>query len=487
MAIRWFHFMLFLSAIQASANSKWLCAQDKWTEQAIRFPVEMGEFEIRVIDVDGNPIQDAEVQANGLRCMEDPGSWYAWPAANAGPVPNVETNATGHAKFAYPTKFGMPGEYRLVTILTLNIRHADFIAERVEVPIGEEGFEQRLKQGCRVTYSAVDEAGNPIEKFGAFISGPGYDAKWNLADGTIQSSAVPDGAWQTMLVAPREDGVTLFSGVLPARYASGRDVTIRNINLRPGLRVQGRLADNVPRPVTEGIVVAWSQPKPEEGALERREAIGWCDSATIQADGSFEFASLPSGGRLQLIAVCREWVITDHMRDGKPLQFGGRIKIGILIDLESADIRDNLLTDVVLPMETTGAIEVTIKHLDGSPAKGIYVGASPNQMLEDMGTQLLGEAYRSITAIESRLDGTSLPNYWQQGPRKSRYSQETDTDGKATLYDLPLGTWDVYVYSEEFALVPENRVQDRRFPAVSATVDKAQTTSIQATVQPITE
>ena len=459
-------------------------AQERDGESPIRIPVEMRDFKLSLVDGAGKPIEGAEVVVQGVRCQEDPGSWYAWPAANGGPMPIVPTDQDGVARFKYPSKLGSAVEYFTITTLTMNFRHANYISERAEFAVDAEKPEQVLRPGCRVTYSAVDDSGKAIEEFAAYISGPGYDAKWTLADGTIQSMAVPDGTWQTMLVAPQNDGITLFSGVLPARYKSGSEMTIGNVTLRPGLRVQGRLAGNVPRPISDGVVVAWCQPKPTKKAIDNREAIGWSDFAVIRADGTFEFASLPRDGRLQLIAICRGWVIEDQPRDGQPPV--GQIKTGVLIDLEAAPIADNVLADIELPMEEAGAIEVTVKHLDGSPASGIQVGTSPNQKLEDTGTQLLGEAYSSIVRIRSQIDGTAPPNYWQQ-ERKTRYMQETDAEGQAVLYDLPLGSWELYVGSDQFKLVTETANENRLSPQITVNVDKAEKVSLAVTVEPIND
>lgn len=469
-----FYYALFVLCLFTNA----ICpAQEKDGENPIRVPVEMKDFQLSVVDSAGKPIVGAEVLVQGVRCQEDPGSWYAWPAANGGPMPIVPTDQDGVARFKYPSKLGSAVQFFTITTLTVNFRHANYISERAEFAVDAEKSEQVLRPGCRVTYSAVDDSGKAIEQFAAYISGPGYDAKWTLADGTIQSMAVPDGAWQTMLVSPQDDGLTLFSGVLPARYKSGSEMTIGNVTLRPGLRVQGSLSGNVPRPISDGVVVAWCQPKPTKKAIENREAIGWSDSAVIQEDGTFEFASLPRDGRLQLIAICRGWVIEDQA----PL---GQFKTGVLIDLEAAHIAGNVLEGIELPMEEAGAIEVTVKHLDGSPAAGIRVGTWPNQKLEDTGTQLLGEAYPSIVRIRSQIDGTAPPNYWQQ-ERKTRYNQTTDADGQAVLYDLPRGSWDVYVGSDQFKLVTEIKNENRLSPQITVDVDKAENVSLAVTVEPI--
>lgn len=470
-------------------KATWLCflllglspAVPHAADDSIAFPVEMGDFTVVVRDSSGNPLANVEVELNGLRCKEEPGSWFSWPASNAGAMPSMATDPTGTVTFKYPKQFGSPGRYQTTTVLTFNFRHPEYIAARAESAIEASPLQQELKAGCRVTYSAVDEQQQPLERFGAFIAGPGYDATWIREDGKIRSRAIPDGAWQTLLVAPRDDGLTLFSDLLPARYASGKEVTIRNVKLTPGLKVSGTLSPNVPRPVQAGVVVAWSQPKPTAEQLKAQEAVGWSDSAEIRADGSFEFPSLPRGGRLQLLAVCRGWVITDQPRpEGRPI-LGPFIKTGMTLDVDRLHTNDTEIEGVELPMEPAGAVRVIAKHQDGSPAAGLNVYTSPNQLLEDEGTLLLGTCYPSIDQIKSRIDGTRLEDPWQH-PQPSRYRPATDAKGIATLHDLPTPhAWDIFVGNRQFRMVKSEDGERGR----KVSVDDSQLQTIEVVVEPI--
>ena len=70
----------------------------------LKFPVEMGIFKVKVVDTKDNPIVGAAVEARGARCVEDPGSWYSWPSANAGSTNVFTTDASGQVEFQYPKK-----------------------------------------------------------------------------------------------------------------------------------------------------------------------------------------------------------------------------------------------------------------------------------------------------------------------------------------------------------------------------------------------
>ena len=99
-------------------------AQESNGKDSIPFPVEMGDFQLSVVDDSGEPIEGAEVLVGGVRCQEDPGSWYAWPAGNGGPMPIVPTDSDGVAKFKFPTKLGSGGKYFQITTLTMTAESA---------------------------------------------------------------------------------------------------------------------------------------------------------------------------------------------------------------------------------------------------------------------------------------------------------------------------------------------------------------------------
>ncbi|MEO8268511.1 MAG: hypothetical protein ABI557_02250 [Aureliella sp.] len=471
----------FLSCLLGWPSTYSPIVADEPADSEIKFPVEMGSYSVKLVSPDDKPIVGAAVLVNGVRCAEDPGSWYSWPTTNAGKDNSFITDENGEATFEYPKFLGAPPDYSTITTLTFNFSHSGFVSDRAEAAIDELKTTHTLQPGCRVVFTAVDEQQQSIDRFGCLIGGPSPD--WKLSDGTIQSSAVPSGKWQTMLVAPREDGVTLFSGILPARYASGGEFKINNVRLSPGLRVQGKLSDNVPRPIVDGVVIAFSQPKPTPEAIEKREAISWTDAVKIAADGSFEFASLPASGRLQLISVCRDWVIVDQAREGNPLRGGS--KQGILLDLDNTDIKSNLLDKVVLDMEPTGTLEVTVVDGDGNPVSDIRVGTNPNQLLEDYGSQILGESYVSLDVMREQWDPAFEPPTVWDPDRQSRYYLKSSINGKATIYSMPVGGTDMlYAGSDKYQMV-DNADQPNRSMQIG--FDKSETKQVTIIVERIPE
>ena len=395
--------------------------------KAIKYPVEMKPFVMTLVDENGKPVKDAKVIAAGVRCEESPGSWIGWPTQNAGNN-EFKSDEAGKVELKYPLKLGAPGLWMTVNKVDFSIQHPDFVSSRVEFDPALEKAEHTLVEGCRTLFSCCDENGTVIENFGVFIAG-GSSVIWKHEENEMRTSGIPDGNWQTILVSPREDGIHLFSGVLPARYAKGKDVTIRKIKMRPGMQLSGALSDNVPRPVVDGKVVAWCLPKPAGNTWEKENpSIGWWEETTIADDGSFEFPSLPRGGTVQLIAICKGWLTTGRERT---------FTVGQLLEIQDEDLANNNVQDVELTMEATGSVEVEVFGPDGKPLAGATVSTWPNQKLHQGGSTLVGACYRSILSIESQIAGVDNSQKFLDEVSKF-YEGKTNEQGKVTLTEIPM-------------------------------------------------
>jgi hypothetical protein len=61
-----------------------------------------------------------------------------------------------------------------------------------------------------------------------------------------------------MLIQQLSDGQRLFSDVLTQQFSQEKEpeVTLEDVELRPGIPVRGKLDDSVARPVQNGVVIA---------------------------------------------------------------------------------------------------------------------------------------------------------------------------------------------------------------------------------------
>ncbi len=85
---------------------------------------------------------------------------------------------------------------------------------------------------------------------------------------------------------------------------------MENIEVLPGVRLDGRLAEQVPRPVKNVMVMAYCAPLPIETAVDQDyvDFLIWSDWTEIREDGTFTFDSLPQKGKVQVIALCDGWI-----------------------------------------------------------------------------------------------------------------------------------------------------------------------------------
>ncbi len=418
-------------------------------------PVPTTDFAVSVTTKSGVPIEGVRVTPNGLRVAESPGDHYSWPLRNVGKPPSIKTDANGKATFKFPPKFGKHPDWVHTTVVTYSLEHPEFISRRVETSTSAKRATEEMVPGCEMIVSALDSQRQVIENLSVMIAGNSPRFVSGNSPGEIRSRSIPQGRRQTMLVcADKKDGNHLFSGVRSFLFTESKKVTLRGLILKPGMVIHGKLSDDVPRPVSNGIVIAWSIPKPDGPVNhEKRASIGWRDVAEIQSDGTFRFPSLPKGGKLQVIAICDGWVIDGNRR--------GSVTRGITYDLSDIEMIDELWSDLEIPMTRTAAIDVTILKPDGSPLIGATVRTFPNQAFELSGSQILGDVF--CTADVLNKDSSRLS---RADVRKNhRYTATTDDNGRCQLKDMPLGNRSIYVLHDQYQ-VPGPASDDRPFKLV---------------------
>lgn len=388
--------------------------------------LEMKPFKLKLVDDSGNPVQGVLVTKAGVRTKENPEAWWSWPEEAERNVEHV-TDENGEIDINYPVRYGQPGPMLTTTTLFLRYRHADFVAGEAEVDPTRNQATHELTRGCSAAFRCKGIDGASINEFAVFMAGQGGNAIWQLNEGESRSGGIPEGLWQTMLVVPRSDGNHLFSNPFDVHYEKGQDLQL-DIEVQPGMRVSGSLSNNVPRPITDGKVIAYCVPKPLGERIWENPSVAWQQETVIAADGTFEFSSLPPSQSIQLIALSKGWLSDGWQND---------LMHGLIINPEEDDIKGRRLAGLTLPMAAAGAIEVEVANENGIPIKGAEVSCWPFQMYShSSGTTLLGFCYSSVDVAISQIKGTPAPT----ADLKSvdRYNAITDDKGKAVLRDLPL-------------------------------------------------
>ncbi len=417
------------------ASVNW--AQEKSAGGAAEPKYVMAELQVVLTGPDGMPVVGARVMPYAMRMVEIDGHGF-WDERKFGLPKNFVSNAEGIATIQYPATMEMGPYGKLTTkLVTFQVSHTDYVQQVVHCELGPNldqpltSIDVQLKKGCEVELAAVNANGERIVEFGILMAGPyGADIWEATEDGGRRTSAVNDGSWQTMLVAPQKDGPTLFSGLLPLRVRPSQAVRIRNVSLTPGTVLRGQLSNNVPRPVRHGIAITATAPKPAGSSYaEQNPSLVWQASVDINADGSFTLPSIPRSGKIQIIVVCDDFVSKTTIPESGPFVMGQ------LFDVEGSEM------SVTVEMEPTASVEITVRQPDGSLLESGTVSASPNQKYYLGGSTIVGQRVNSLDYIQQQL----LPHAerdsqsWFKRERNFPFFEQPIAAGVVTLRGLPAG------------------------------------------------
>ncbi|MGB7343313.1 MAG: hypothetical protein WBD20_03815 [Pirellulaceae bacterium] len=466
------HWQFLLAAILL-ASTVTISRADESTDDSID-KKSMTDLVVMLQDDDGKPVEGAAVMVYAMRMEEGGGHGY-WNSEKLGPPTSVISDKDGRAIVRYPAKVGSTPQTMTTSLVTFSVSHYEYVQKVVHFDLGPDKAEVTLKQGCEIKLSAVDADNQPITKFGVVIAGPYDPAHWvdDKETGGRRTGAASDGTWQTMLVKPQDDGVTLFSSVMPLRVRPSQAVRIRNLKMKPGTRVEGKLSDNVPRPVQNGFAITCTAPKPAGDSYSDQDpSVTWTEWTAINEDGTFVLKSIPHSGKVQIIAVCDDWV---SVTEPKHRAF---VK-GQLFDVDE---------DVIHPtveMEETGTLEVAVTDQNGNPFSGGKVSSWPNQQYYLSGSTILGRRYNSLMSIENQIRPIGKKNDidWRQR-FETGFSDQPIKNGKVTLTGLPVGMSEsIILMHDDYVFETEDGQGDPNRASIRFTLDSVEPKKIEVKVK----
>lgn len=411
--------------------------------------VEMLECNVKVLDPDGFPIEDAVVYCTGLRSKEEPGSHWGWTEERFGPKPRIRTDADGIATMPYPK---MLTEEFTTGTMTWSVEHPSFVNYREDHSVDDDPAEVALERGFRIALTAVDAStGEKIkEKLHAVASFAG-GGKWELKkNGMLVSSVMKKQDGFLRVVSFREGEPTLFSDEIEVKPGDKSRVLFKEIQLSIGSRVEGSLDESIPRPIKNGYVIACIY---KAHPVDRRSRWRWADEAEIAEDGTFVFESLPADEAVQMIPICDGWVpakpsVADVLAvmpsAGDPKQLENSIKnFSACPQLIKTESDKNTAS---LAMVKAASVTVKVVDQNDQPLANIKTGTNPNQFWFKAGSQILGSSYPTRLAWEMTDRGKELNSFYES--RRSRYYSSTDKDGVFVLMNMPPGNYGIVAYQE---------------------------------------
>ena len=408
---------------------------------------EVVKLPIRVVDANGKPVPNARIIPRALRSSQGHGNWKDDDkGAGFGPE-MVVSGKDGTATILYPRYRSGQEQTRTMTV-SLYVDHPEFaFADEVHIDVpleSEKPYEIKLTPGVPVDVRPLID-GRPTNLDGIFLlwsDGRSWrqdGSPKKMANGTLRLAAMPPGKNSVLAVKLEGERPTHFSKIIDFELAAGQPKTV-DVPLRPSLKVEGALSDNVPRPVKRGRIKLRTLP-PADVCYNR---VGWLSSTAIRPDGTFTIDGWPAEERMQLIALCDGFVAASGPAPDvvkiRPDPKQDRFNRPQVFDPE----KDRRITVMMTPL--VPCVAKTVDEAD-KPVAGVNVFSCPNVGWWNGGSQIYchplerGERFlRERDYLKAIDEGVPEP-----------FEGITDARGVVTL-DLPAGKADLGVDGDVYEL-----------------------------------
>ncbi|WP_145375423.1 Ig-like domain-containing protein [Symmachiella dynata] len=414
-----------------------VCDDDK---KPVNEKLERVTCRVRVVDALGNPVPGAIVMPVGFRALAQPKGYYEWVTERFGTQPKVKTGADGIAAIQIP-KFAR--EQLEIGQVFWMVDDPDHVVYTQAHAIQDDPTEIRLKDGYRIAVTAIGAQTNEPIKQHLFAVQSGLpaslDPEWRMSKSGVLLSRVFDAAQVSLrLVALPPERPAMFSELITLdRAEDGGRVFLRNVPLKVGTRVQGKLDPAVPRPVIGGRVSAFITAGEPPNPHDRQKLWFWFDQTEIKPDGSFEFVSLPPGDIVQLVAMCDGWLSKSPTTD----------EIDAIVPWKQKERPDkNQVMPQVFSLNKP-TIHPTIEMSKSATCKVMIVDPAGNRLanakvtivilrrLLRTGGVNLSYGYRSTDMLRTLRQGKDWN--WESVWSRNDFQAKTDSDGIAVLRNLP--------------------------------------------------
>ena len=445
---------------------------------------EMIAMKLRVVDETGAPVSGATVRPYALRTSVDPGSHYGWRPEDFGESRETACDAQGDAQIDYPQYVE---ENKATNKVTVVVTHPEFVVKHQDLSVDEAAPVISLTHGTKVRASgymgAKENAAWPVHVLADSTAGFTGD-RWQENGKALENGQFTAGKHQLWLIHQPKDGLVLFSDLVSFETSPDK-VTELAVELHPGIRVEGRIDDTVPRPVRNGrveIFVASVPPDETDGTPP--SCVQYSAQALMGEDGRFVFDSLPKG-HAEIAAWC----------DGSIVSYTGGKGNAFLVHPLPVDLTAPP-ADIVVPMVTTASATVTAHDTQGNPIEGIKVSFWPN--IQWMGRFTNVAAPSTLTSLQMiGMDEKTIEAAYVARLKEQPYTATTGPDGLATVTNLPPCTHQFLAANDAYQLPLNNAPMPRRYAdikltpggntAVTVQLEKKQNTAEPAKDQPAGE
>jgi len=416
--------LTFLFGFLFSNLGQTLPAQDE-VKAPPESSVEMLTVKVTVLDDEDLSIEGATVTVEGPLSDRLP-KWIGWPE-NFGPPSISMTDQQGVAEVHYPKFCEANFE---TNKLRLVVNHINFVRYN-DILDFDGNMTVRLEPGMRVIVKdAESDSGKKINSdLFAVMSGYGTE-QWKYSKGMLISPTYSQVERQVRVVKIVPGEPTLFSDNIVLE-AKNRHL-LRGVKLSKGTRVEGKISDEIPRPIVNGHVSACVVTLYNGKTANHEQKWIWGERAPINADGTFVFPSLPRGELLQMIAVCDGY--TAKMPTRKAVEEFFPAKVNLLHrdrTMPHLVLLEGDLVETEIRMQKAASVRIKFLTEDGNPIRDVRVSPNPNQEFFTYGTQTLGGCTESARELTRHRNGDKSPEW------VNPFQAISNEDGIAVVRNMP--------------------------------------------------
>jgi beta-lactamase regulating signal transducer with metallopeptidase domain len=429
-----------------------------------------------VEDEDGKPIEGATIEPTGFRVKgrhsPDAYNWHSWEKTPA----KVTTDREGKAHLRYPL-VAIPEEQELTGRLIFRVLHPEFATVVIQ-SFSVDGSEKpiQMKRGIPLEVSGYFSADRqPVLELIPNVSGEeARPEDWQKKEnGVFAFHKLSPGGHLLQLMGRLPSGEIVYSEGFAFTAEKGKPCNFA-LEMKPGIRLEGRIDDNVARPVKNGRVLINVRPKEIPAYLDPEMSRSlaaqygyfhpWQSHRLIAADGSFVFESIPPG----------EVDVVVH-GDGFVSKNGGEAKYPgaptqPLVGVPQPYPLVAPVTKIEVVTEPTATLELTTKTKSGAPVEGVAVSLYPNVL--------------RMGGIFGRMEHSNEESFRNLNPLPGTpYSGITDKGGVVVIANLPVFTRSIAVEHPQFE-VPLQDPKGWRSRVVHVTFSPGVTNKMELTLEP---
>ena len=392
--------------------------------------VEYKKVLIVVQDADGKPIAGATIKPYGFRVQGVRRvDAYGWYPKQFGPPDKVTTDSEGRAWLKYAV-VAIPEEKLLTGELNFTVSHPDYCSESKGFPVDGTGKPIRLVKGIVLELTAhYDRERQPVTEF--IPQGVVRAEEWHTnGNGGYVVHGMTAGGHLVQLTGRLASGEIVFSDAVEFTAEPGKTNRL-DLEMFPGIRIEGRVDDNVPRPVKNGRVLIAVRPRQIPAYLVPEDTDGiwkrigyfraWSTYRPIAEDGTFVFESVPSG---EVDVIVQGDGFVSKSIGKVQNRIGGKLVNGPKIGIPQPFPLTAPITKIEVVTEPTATLELTAKTKRGQPIEGATVYLNPNVL------RIGGIFGEPMTSSEKPFRNLApLP--------KLGYTAKTDSFGKVVIKNIP--------------------------------------------------